>query len=133
MEQRGRLEVRLHLLVASALDGAEGSGAQSDRFILGKICPVPMENIWVVSRRCSGYVGEERDLLLCWESSQYSQSLERISSTHKLLVLQTQRGSHLQALGLVTVPWGPQRETYPRAHSVLKLKHRVIPLLLATV
>ena len=61
MEQRVRLEVQLHWLVASALDGAERSGAQSGRFILGKICPVPMENIWVVSQCCSGYIGEEEN------------------------------------------------------------------------
>lgn len=39
MEQRGRLEVRLHLLVASALDGAEGSGAQSGPIYPGQDLP----------------------------------------------------------------------------------------------
>jgi len=67
------------------------------------------------------------------ESDKYSQSWERIPSTHKLLVLQAQLGCRLQACGLVTVPWGRQRETYPSEHSILRLRHLVILLLRATV
>ena len=45
MEQRGGLQVQLQLLVTSALDRAERSGAHSGRFILVKICALPVENI----------------------------------------------------------------------------------------